>query len=84
MGYESPSHAEKCWQACSAFLVHDDWEDDPLPRTSIPECNRFLRHDCAQGRVYKNLQANPRLPKRLLDHIRQSARVPFESGCGNT
>ncbi len=85
MGYKSPSHAEECWQACSAFLVRDDWQRDPLSGTSTPECSRFLRHDCGQSRVYENLRANPRLPNRLLDLIRQSARVPFESGgCGNT
>ena len=81
MRYESPSHAEECWQACSAFLVRDDSRDEePLPGTSIPGCSRFLRHDCGQSRVYENLRANPRLPNRLLDLIRQSARVPLGSG----
>ena len=86
MRYESPSHAAECWQACSAFLVRDVWRNEkPLPETGIPGCSGFLRHDCGQSRVYENLRANPRLPNRLLDLIRQSARVPFESGgCGNT
>ena len=76
--YESPSHAAECWQACSAFLVRDVWRDEePLPGTSIPGCSRFLRHDCGQSRVYENLRANPRLPDRLLELIRQSALVPF-------
>ena len=74
MRYESPSHAAECWQACSAFLVRDVWRNEkPLPETGIPGCSRFLRHDCGQSRVYENLRANPRLPNRLLDLIRQSA-----------
>ena len=77
MGYESLSHAEECWQACSALLVRDDWQRDPLSGTSAPECSGFLRHDCGQSQLYENRRANPRLPDRLLELIRQSARVPF-------
>ena len=78
MEYESPRHAEECWQACSAFLVRDVWRnEEPLPRTGISGCSRFLRHDCGQSRCFENLQANPRLPDRLLELIRQSVQVPF-------
>ena len=85
MGYESPRHAEECWQACSAFLVRDVWRnEEPLPRTGIPGCGRFLRHDCGQSRGYENLQANPRLPVRLLELVRQSAQVPFGSGAAES
>ena len=77
MGYESPRHAEECWQACSAFLVRDDWQRDPQSGTSTPEYSGFLRHDCGQSHLYENRRANPRLPDRLLELIRQSARCHF-------